>query len=491
MSIRTIIAVCLVTILFACTRASTGLQQRWNIISIVTDDQGRWSLGAYGNKESKTPNMDRLAREGARFLNAFTPTPVCSPSRASFLTGRYGTQVGITDYLTPVEQDQGLGLPAEATTWPAVLQKNGYRTALLGKWHQGALPQFHPTRRGFDHFYGFLGGGNQPMNPTLEVNGKETRLEGSLPDLLVDEANRFVTEHRDRPFALLVHFRAPHLPYGPVPAVDSSPFGDLDPAVPIVPGADVVQLKKWTRDYYASIHSVDRNLGRLLARLDELGLAGKTIVLFTSDHGYMIGHHGLHTKGNAWWVAGGVNGPKRPNMFDDSIRVPLLVRWPGVVKPGTDVAEIVSNIDTFASVLGMLGVPSPAGHRQEGMDFSLLLRDLKTGWRDTLYGQYDLHNTGLAYMRMIRTDRWKLVRHHFAWGLDELYDLQDDPGELRNLYNQPAQRETRDGLQTRLTAWMRSIQDPLLRDSRTTGPTSSLSPTNPRSGPASRADSSR
>jgi uncharacterized sulfatase len=437
--------------------------ERFNIISIVTDDQGRWALGAYGNKEARTPHMDRIAQEGAKFLNAFTCTPVCSPSRASFLTGLYGTQVGITDWIAPVESAAGLGLPPETMTWPEVLQKHGYTTALIGKWHLGGQPQFHPTRHGFNHFYGFLGGGNQPINPTLEVNGKEQKLQGALPDLLTDDAIRFVESNRGRPFGLLLHFRAPHLPYGPVPEEDSLPFQDLDPTIPQVRGLDIPQVKKWTRDYYASIHSVDRNLGRLFARLDQLDLSKKTIILFTSDHGYMIGHHGMHTKGNGNWVAGGVNGPKRPNMFDDSIRVPLLIRWPGVVKPGTVVTEPVSNIDTFASVLGMLGLPIPDGVKQQGTDFAPLLRGEKVAWRDTIFGQYDLHNGGLAYMRMIRTDQWKLVRHHFTNGLDELYNLTEDPDETKNLYANAKARQIRDQLQERLTAWQRSIDDPLTR----------------------------
>lgn len=443
--------------------ASQGKAKKLNIIWIVTDDQAQWSIGAYGNKESRTPNMDRLAREGALFRNAFVATPVCSPSRASFMTGRYGTQVGITDWISPAEAQQGVGLPSDAMTFAEVLQRHGYVTGLIGKWHLGMQPQYHPTKRGFDHFFGFLGGGNTPMNPTLEVGGKDRKLKGSLPDLLMDDALDFIKKNKDRPFALGIHFRAPHLPYGPVPEQDSAPFKDLDPTIPKFPGLDVAKVKTWTRDYYASIHSVDRNLGRLLELLDQLGLRQNTIVLFTSDHGYMIGHHGLHTKGNAAWVAGGVNGPKRPNMFDLSMRVPLIVRWPGVVRAGTEIKHMVSNIDTFASVLGMLEVDSPAGYKQEGMDWSPLLRGKKIAWRDAVYGQYDLHNGGLAYMRSIHTGRWNLVRHHFANAMDELYDLEADPGELKNLYNSPAHRQIRDQLQERLTRWQQSIDDPILR----------------------------
>lgn len=447
----------------AARSAAEETPARPNIVSIVTDDQAHWSLGAYGNRDSRTPNMDRICREGARFLNAFTVTPVCSPSRASFLTGLYGTQVGITDYLSPEENQAGMGLPPETTTWPEVLQRNGYRTALLGKWHLGAQPRFHPTRHGFDHFFGFLGGGNRPVDPTLEVEGKETALNGPLPDLLTDEAMRFVETNRARPFALLIHYRAPHLPYGPVPAEDAAPFRDLDPAIPQLAGLDAAQVKRWTRDYYASIHSVDRNLGRLLAKLDGLDLSRRTIVMFTSDHGYNIGHHMIHTKGNGFWVAGGVSGPKRPNMWENSIRIPLAIRWPGTIKPGTEIAEPVANIDTLASVLGMLKIPMPASLKQQGTDFSPLLRGEPAGRRDAIYGQYDLHNLGLAYMRMIRTDGWKLVRHYRQNGMDELYDLAADADETRNLYRNAAHRTTRDDLQKRLESWMRSIDDPLTR----------------------------
>jgi uncharacterized sulfatase len=446
--------------------AHGGPPKRLNIIAIVTDDQGHWAMGAYGNKDIKTPTLDKLARQGARFLRAFTATPVCSPSRASYFSGKWGSQVKIGDWIAPAEAEAGVGLPDDAITWMQVLQKHGYVTGLIGKWHLGSLARFHPTKHGFDHFVGFLGGGNSPMNPTFEVNGKDKKFEGAEPDIVVDHAIEFVKHHKDKPFALAVHFRAPHLPYGPVPKQDSDPFKGLDPTIPKFKGLDVEQVKKWTVDYYASVHSVDRNLARLLAVLDEMGLAENTIIIFTSDHGYMIGHHGLHTKGNANWVVGGVTGPKRPNMFDLSMRVPLLVRWPGVVKPGTEINAMVSNIDTFASVLGMLKVPAPEKYKHGGMDFSPLLRGEKTPWRDAVFGQYDLHNGGLAYMRSIRTERWNLVRHHFANGMDELYDLDNDPDEMVNLYNNAKHQKTRDALLERLVEWQRSIDDPVVREWR-------------------------
>jgi len=151
---------------------------RYNLISIVTDDQAAWSIGAYGNRESRTPNMDRLAREGARFLNAFACTPVCSPSRAAFLTGRYGTQVGITDYITPKEGASGVGLSASSVTWPKVLQQHGYVTGLIGKWHLGDQAPSHPRQLGFDYFHGSLRGSFKPKDPELEVDGKLVKVGG-------------------------------------------------------------------------------------------------------------------------------------------------------------------------------------------------------------------------------------------------------------------------------------------------------------------------
>ncbi len=447
-------------------------RDRSNLIVIVTDDHAEWAAGAYGNREILTPNIDRLVREGARFLNSFVVTPVCSPSRATFLTGWYPTQLGITDYLTPEEEEAGVGLPANVTTWPEVLQQHGYVTALLGKWHLGTRAKFHPTRHGYSQFVGFLGGSNTAMNPTVEVDGKETVLQGFFPNLLMNKALEFIERNRSGRFALSIHFREPHAVsnheppyYGPVPEEDSTPFRDLDPQVPLSPGIDIQQVKRWTREYYASVHAVDRNIGRLLQRLDDLSLSQRTVVLMTGDNGYMIGHHGLWEKGWAYWIAGGlvVDQPIRPNMFDNSIRVPLVIRWPGVVKPGTEIPEMVSNLDAFVSLLGMLGVPIPKGIRQHGMDICPLLRGEKVKWRDAVFGQYDLHNGGLAYMRMIRTNQWKLVRFFGANGLDELYDLESDPEEGNNLANNPAFHKLREELQKRLTEWQRSISDPILR----------------------------
>lgn len=453
---------CLMALSVLLPVTSVAGDSRPNLIAIVTDDQGRWAMGAYGNDEIRTPNMDRIAREGAIFTNAFVATPVCSPSRVTYLTGLWPTEVGITDYIAPIESDAGLGL--DASTWPEVLERNGYRTALVGKWHLGTKPKFHPTQLGFYHFMGFLGGGNRPMDPTLEVEGKTRRLNGPLPDILVNDAIAFIRANREGPFALCLHFRAPHLPYGPVPEVDSKPYENLDPRVPQFEAADIGQLKRSTRAYYASISSVDRNLGQLLGVLDELGLTDNTLVFFTSDHGYNEGRHGIDTKGNGRWIAGGVRGPKRPNMWDTSIRVPLAVRWPAVIRPGTQTDYTVSNIDMLRTVLGALQIPVPERSRAHGVDYSPLFHGQTMPARQAIFGQYDLHNSGLAYMRMVRTARYKYVRHFKTNYMDELYDLEADPDESRNLLRRRSSppRDVLGRLQADLAEWQRSINDPLL-----------------------------
>jgi arylsulfatase A-like enzyme len=443
---------------------STFAANRPNVIVIKTDDQAQWSLGCYGNKECPTPNMDRIAAEGAKFNNAFVVTPVCSPSRASFFTGRYGTELGITDWITTREANAGVGLRAEIPTWPSLLQQAGYTTALIGKWHLGEKPESHPTKLGFTHFFGFVGGGQFPMDPTLEENGAKKQFKGPISDLLTDNALEFIDGNATKPFAMCLFYREPHQPYSPMPEQDNAAVEKLDPTIPDAPYIDPKQVKDWTKRYYASIHAADRNIGRVLAKLDELKLAENTVIIFTSDHGYNIGQHNLHTKGNASWIAGGVEGPKRPNMFEESIRVPLLVRWPGVTKAGVQIDQSVANIDAFATILAIAGVPIPANTKQHGVDYSPLLHGESMEPRQEIFGQYDLHNGGFASMRMIRTDRWKLVRHQLTNGLDELYDLQSDPHEKKNLWNDEASRDRRGKLAARLMKWQESINDPMLRN---------------------------
>ncbi len=441
-----------------------GAAERPNIVLLYTDDQAQWGVGAYGNPDIHTPNMDRLARQGARFANAFVVTPVCSPSRVSLIASRYGTEVGITDWINP-RSETTLGLDPAIVTWPEVLAEAGYTNAIIGKWHLGTQPEFHPRHVGFSHFFGFLGGGNRPVNPRLEVEGTVKQLSGPLPDLLVDDAIGFLNRHRDRLFMLSVQFRAPHAPYAPVPEEDSAHYKGIEIRIPDYPGIKRARVEQLLREYYGSISSVDRNVGRLLRRLDELALTAKTVVIFTSDHGYNIGHRGIRHKGNGTWILEDRSG-RRPNMFDTSLATPLIIRWPGVVEPGRVITETISHLDFYPSILAMAGVERPAGVIVRGRDFTPLLRGESVAWDNTLFGQYDMHHGKVARMRMIRTPEWKLIRHYEPGGQDALYHLAEDPDERVNRIADPDQKSRIAALSQRLRAWQASIDDPLLREVR-------------------------
>ena len=451
---------------------AVGAEKRFNLITIVTDDQAPWTLGCYGGPDAVTPQLDALAGRGAKFTRAFVATPVCSPSRATHLTGRYGTQLGITDWISPDEGHAGVGLSPQAVTWPALLKQAGWTNALFGKWHLGLQPQFYPQHFGFDRFFGFVGNGAVPKSPSIDFPDGPRKVEGWFPDLITDEAIAFMTANQDRPFTVSLHFREPHEPYGPMPAVDESVFTNRTLTLPDLPGLDRAYVEKRTRAYLAAVHAIDRNVGRVIEHLQSGGLTDRTIILFTSDHGYLLGHQWVEGKGNSAWIAGGLKGPRRPNLWDLSLRVPLLVYWPGVTKAGAVIPQMVSSIDLFATILAMLGVAPPAGYRHEGVDLTPLLRGENAHARDVVFAQYDLHNTGYARLRAARSERWKLVRRFDAQRLDELYDLAADPHETNNLIvpggvsvrtltGEPAR--ARAELEAQLLAWMRSIDDPALR----------------------------
>jgi arylsulfatase A-like enzyme len=469
---------------------------RPNLITIVTDDQGVWAMRAYGNPDAVTPNLDRLAREGARFTRAFAASGVCTPSRAALLTGMYAIQTGMPD--VPYLRDPNAGLPRGVPAWPRVLERNGYATGLIGKWHLGATPEHYPTHYGLGYFFGFLGGSSRPLDAPLVRDHKTEQTSGFLADVLTDDAIGFVESNRGRPFALLLHFREPHAPHLPVSDPDLAPFAHADPRVPMVSPEQAILdndqesaspeaialheklLKQKLITYYAAVHSVDRNVGRLLKTLDRLDLAPRTIVLFTSDQGYMFGHRGLKGKGAAQPVRNHTlqNDAFVINLFDVSLQVPLLVRWPGIVRPGQVVDALVSNVDTYATVLGMLSIPPPQGASNQSRDFSPLLRGAPFRARDEVFAEYTPDQIGaMQFIRMVRTTRWKLVRRYLNPGGNELYDLEKDPDETQNLYyrnwqNRRGGEPGRDpahpypatvaDLQRRLTAWQREIADPAL-----------------------------
>jgi len=351
----------------------------------------------------------------------------------------------------------------------------GYRTALVGKWHLGVEDRHHPTRFGYDYFMGMRTGGSPPKDPTLEApDGKQRKYRGYTCDILTDHAIEFIRDEQATPFLVSLHFRAPHAAWLPVRPEDWSPFNDLDPKIPNpdYPNLDTPLIKKRTREYLAAVKSIDRNVDRLLKLLDELSIADNTIVIFTSDHGYNLGEHGVWYKGNAiraltknpppQWKQ--IPANRRPNMWDTSLRVPAAIRWPSVIQPGTKIDFTVSNLDWFPTVLSLCGVKVPKELTIRGRDFSPLLRGRDIQWNDDLYAEYSMHHGATTHMRAWRTPRWKYMKDFANPGREELFDLKNDPDEMTNLAQSKNQRHTeiRDQLLAKIRRQMKAINDPAL-----------------------------
>lgn len=453
-----------------------------NVLLIFTDDHAQWAVGAYGNEEVHTPNTDRLAAEGMRFTRGFTK-PVCSPSRAMLLTGQYSHRLGIPDYIpygNPVHIDNGL--PADTPTVASVLKQGGYATGLIGKWHLGYGEKYFPRNFGFDSAEGFryLAPGKKAAGvgkiPFL-VNGEEIsnfRADPHHTDILADRAIEFLRSHREGPFFLFLSFYRPHLPWDAVPAEDLAPYEGKTLTVPessVGSAALREKLGELMRLYYANITCADRNLGRVMEALDELSLTENTLVIFIGDNGFMVGQHELLGKGNARRFQiddkGQIERPStRPNMFDDSVLVPFLVRWPGVVSPGSTSGAPVSTIDILPTLAAAAGVESPAGIDGKSL-LPILMEEDGVSSREAWFDTYDMIYLGddgeKPHMRMIRTSDWKLILYFDEAGnpLDdgtrhELFSLQRDPREIENRYDDPAAEDIRRSLESRLRDWMKS-----------------------------------
>lgn len=426
--------------------------ERPNILFVYTDDQAPWALGMSGDPNADTPNLDALAKEGAYLPWCFTVTPVCSPSRVELWTSRYGSEMGITDWIKPKSRffqenpgDQP-GIDPAAPNVAKTLKSAGYATALVGKYHLGERPECHPTRIGFDYFMGFLEGGTSPENPNLEKDGEYRPFEGLTTDILTDDALAWLEENgkSGKPFFLSVHYRAPHTRWLPVAPEDWAPFENLDPTLahPDYPGLDVERAKRMMREYLASTRGVDRNLGRLLAWLKESGLEQDTVVIYTSDHGYNMAHNGIWHKGNGHWLLRKEQLPpateniprgQRPNLYDNSVRIPTIVRWPGRVEAGRVIERSVTNLDWYPTLAAIAGADLPGDAPVRGRNALPVLTGEAGAWDDEVFLQYSTKHQSTTHMRGWRSPGYKLVRDFLDPGRDEFYDLRSDPGETTNL----------------------------------------------------------
>jgi arylsulfatase A-like enzyme len=441
------------------SRLGIAAETRPNILYIMADDHASHAIGAYGSKINRTPNIDRIAQQGMRFDNCFCTNSICTPSRGVILTGQYSHITGVktlNDALDPARPNVA-----------KLLRAGGYQTAMVGKWHLQKDPS------GFD-YWNILPGQGLYHDPDFLTPGKRTKHAGYATDLITDFSLDFL-RNRDRakPFFLMCHHKAPHRPWEPdqrhahmyddvtVP----EPFNlydhyenrsqaaanatlkvgenmnqtDLKRTIPPELKGDA--LRKWAyqyyiKDYLRCIASLDDNVGRVLDYLDREGLAGNTIVIYTSDQGFFLGDHGYFDK---------------RFMYEESLRMPFLVRYPAAIKPGSVNGDMVLNLDFAETFLDYAGIRAPAD--MQGRSFRPILEGrTPNDWRQSMYYRYWMHlaDHGVPAHYGVRTRQWKLIYYYgkalgSAGAIDrdtppewELFDMVNDPHEMENLYADPA-----------------------------------------------------
>lgn len=468
-------------------------RSRPNIVFIMADDHAVAAYGAYGSRFGATPHLDRLAKEGVRFDRCFATNAICTPSRAAMLTGKYAHRNGVTAFDTFDGSQPHLA---------KMLRDAGYFTGVVGKWHLGSAPT------GFDRWTVLPGQGayNDPV--FLGPEGRVVR-KGYVTDLIGDMAERFIAERpKDRPFFLMCHHKAPHRPWEPPAGTTVAPSGREIPEPPtfdddyvgrgdalrenrqriaddltrrdlkLVPPAglspkeratwlDTVprvvdvetrdgvrrlegralvawKYRRYMEDYLACVESLDASIGRLLATLDRRGLAENTLVVYTSDQGFFLGEHGLYDK---------------RFMYEPSIRMPFVARWPNVIAPGSSTDALAINVDVAPTLLEVAGVPR--SEEMQGRSLVPLLRgERPDDWRTSFYYRY-YHDPGDHDTRVhfgIRTETHKLIFFPTK-GQWELYDLVADPLEMRNRAEDPEMRPVRAALEAELERLRRDLGD--------------------------------
>lgn len=453
---------------------SRAQSERPNILFIMSDDHASHAISAYGSRLIKTPNIDRLATEGMLFENCFVTNSICTPSRAVILTGKYSHLNGVPVF-NHIDSTQPM--------LPKYLQAAGYHTGMIGKWHLGGNRQDRPDEgkpAGFD-YWNILPGQGAYFDPVMIEMGERKKYPGYTTDIITDLALEFLEKRpADKPFFLMYHHKAPHRNWQPdekhrkqfenfevpEPATFNDDYAgrsdapsqatmridrDLTPNdLKMNPpeGLTGQALKKWKyqrymRDYLACVASVDDNVGRVLDWLDRTGLSKNTIVIYTSDQGFFLGEHNFFDK---------------RFMYEETLRMPFLIRWPQRIKPGTRSEGMILNVDFAPLMLDAAGVKVPSD--MQGRSFLPLLEGRTPGdWRKAIYYRYyhpGHHNVAAHYG--IRTERYKLIYFNKLnqW---EFYDLQTDPHEMKNLYNDPQQAQTIRRLKDELMKLKKELKD--------------------------------
>lgn len=425
--------------LFLPLQEAAAAPARPNVVVILADDLGYGDLASYGGS-IPTPHLERLAREGARFTQAYAPAPVCTPSRAGLFTGLAPARLGVqaNTGTNKVARKRANGLPGEVVTLAERLEPLGYTTGLVGKWHLGVKEGMEPVDQGFDEFFGFLGAGHRYLPVTTDtkmMRGKDFEAEHEpefLTAAFARESEAFLARHRSTPFVLVVALSAPH-----------NPFEASEELLARFP-----ELEGERRTYAAMVAGMDDAVGRILAALEREELAENTLVAFASDNGAMLGE------------SPGSNGTLREGkafLFEGGIRVPLIARWPGKIAPATTSDAPVSLLDLTATTLAVAGAKSEELTALDGRD----LRPLFAGeaWPErALFWS-------LGPASAVRRGNWKLIASNKSrW----LFDLGADPREENDLAN--AQPERLAELERELSTWIAALPEPLWRNSRTDAP---------------------
>ena len=436
--------------------------KKTNILFIITDDQGYWSLGSYGNKDSITPTLDRLANNGARFENFFCVSPVCSPARASIFTGRIPSQHGVHDWID-AEKIEQLGkiepdFIKNQSTFIDVLSKNGYTTCLSGKWHLGKVSQ---TPECFDYWYAHKYGGGPYYNAPMYEHGVLKQEPKYITDAITDYALEFLETKTstDKPFYLNMNFTAPHAPWGKNQhpqelrdlfkdcSFESCPVESPHPWLidVVFDGLDPIERQKILASYFASIVSVDRNIQRVLDSLEKQDELENTLIIFTGDNGMNMGHHGIYGKGN---------GTSPQNMYDTSVKVPFFMNHLNTIKSHV-YDNLYSHYDIRHTILEYVGL-------SDIIEGGLLLPG--KSFKSVLNTQQESDNHVVVYdeygpVRMIRTKEWKYI-HRYPDGPHELYHLSEDIDEKNNLVNDKASEQIKLQLRQKLKEWFVKYVNP-------------------------------
>jgi arylsulfatase A-like enzyme len=434
--------------------------QRPNILLIIADDLAAWMAGCYGNKEIRTPNIDSLARGGVRF-NGYVCTPICSPSRATLFTGRTPMQHGIEDFLTdrPIENPpQGQFSPPPSfqreIMLSDILSSQGYRCGYTGKWHMGSdqTPQHK-----FDFWYTLAGGQQRYVNPRMSLNGQLTDESGYLADLITQNSLRFLDEQTpDRPFFLVTSHLNPHVPYEGHPQKYYDMYQNVDfesagwePAAP-----NALREKNMLKDIVPNIRrcaaattALDDQIPPLLKKLEERKLRDNTLILLVGDNGFLLGRHGLWSKGLA-------SDPI--NMYEEVVQVPMIFNWRGRSPVEAARPELVSFYDVLPTLCEAAGAPIPKDRNLCGRSFLPLVTGRsfpkKHPWQNLVFGHF--RNTEMA-----RDNRYKLVWRNDGKGPNELYDLRTDPREKHNQFDNPQFITVRDRLAAALDTWRKRFSN--------------------------------